>query len=412
MFPKKLDFFCVLGYNFNRTFYSKGSTWVEKKRIVKKTANAPARPKRKWDPELILSVFLLIFIVLAIALTALLVIGYVSDTPTDPNGGGNGGASGDEGELPVFSDGVYPAIPSVSGDSVAVNALNSEYAALVDPESGKVLAHKNGDARFHPASMTKIMTLIVACEQLTEEDLERKVTLTEDLLDFVTSGIYAGTSRSYFDVDDKVRIKDLLYGIGVVSAADCTLMTVQAVFPSSSPKRAEEKFVVLMNEKAEEMGLKNTHFENSVGVEGEEHYTTACEMAAILSYALECPLIDDILSRDTAYEFYVKYNKDGEEKNYKMTHYSTLFNTNSKRSSRFRAYAEKEKKEFALSTLAFCGGKTGTLGSGTTSDPYVRSLASYAQAEGGKRYVLITGNTTLSYGMLVDAKTMYDTYAK
>lgn len=384
---------------------------MEQNKNVKNPNGSRPAPKRKWDPELLLAVFLLIFIVLAIALTALLVVGYVTDPPQNSNeteGNGNGGEDADSA---VFSGGVYPTLPVVGEGSRVADELSSQYAALVDVESGAVLAHKNGEERFHPASMTKIMTLIVACEQLTEEDLEREITLTEDLFDFATTGIYSGASRHGFEVDEKVRLKDLLYGIGVVSGADCTLMTVQAVFDTVSPKRAEAKFVDLMNQKAEEMGLKNTHFENSVGMEGDEHYTTATEMGAILAYALQCPLIEDILSTSKGYQFYIKYKEDGEVKSYRSTYYSTLFNANPDRSSRIKAYETKHKIKFELEALELLGGKTGTLGSGTTADPYVYSLATYAEAD-GKYYVLITGETTLSYGMMDDAKTMYDEYVK
>lgn len=405
MFAKELDILWVLRYNFSMMISGKGSSFVN---IKKENRNQPSAP-RKWDPELLLAVFLLIFIVLAIAMTALLVVSYVASPPADSEETEDVG--GEEGDSPVFSGALYPALPQLSGESVKVNSINSEYAALVEAKSGKILAHKGGDQRFHPASMTKIMTLIVACEQFTEADLEREVFLTEDLLDFATSGVYAGASRHGFEVDEKVRIKDLLYGIGVVSGADCTLMTVQAVFDTVSPKRAEAKFVDLMNQKAEEMGLKDTHFENSVGVEGDEHYTTAAEMAAILAYALESPLIEDILSTSKAYTFYIKYTDDGESKSYRSTYYSTLFNTNADRSSRFKAYKTKFKEDFALSSLDFCGGKTGTLGSGTSSDPYLYSLASFAK-DNGEIYILITGETTLGYGMLEDAKNLYDTYAK
>lgn len=408
MFAKKLDIPSVLRYNFSRDRFQKGSTFVDKSKTVKKTAEKPAKAPRKWDPELILAVFLLIFIVLAVALTAVLVVSYVSDPPTDTGETEGEGNGGEDAARPVFSGGVYPTVPTVGASSVSVSTLDSAYAALIDAESGTVLAHKNGEQKFHPASMTKVMTLIVACEQLTEEDLEREVVLTEDVRDFVTSGIYAGSSCHGFDVDDKVRIKDLLYGIGIVSGADCTMMTVQAIFDSVTPKRAEEKFVDLMNLKAEEMGLKNTHFENSVGVEGEEHYTTATEMAAILSYALECPLIEDILSSSVAYKFYIKYTVDGEVKNLSHTYYSTLFNTNPEAASRIKAYEAKMQKKFALNDLELTGGKTGTLGGGSNR---IYSLATFADGN-GKRYILITGETSLAYGVMTDAKTMYDTYAK
>ena len=162
-----------------------------------------------------------------------------------------------------------------------------------------------------------------------------------------------------------------------------------------------------MNLKAEEMGLQNTHFDNATGHESDENYTTASDMAAIVAYALDCPMIKDILSFSKEYVFRVGYVKDGVPTTYKMTHYSTLFNVNPKRSSRIKAY-ESKVGEFSLANAEFLGGKTGTLG----GDPdYVYSLASFAQIN-GKLYVLITGETSLSYGMMVDAKTIYEGYAK
>ena len=153
---------------------------MEKNKNVKNAGAPKNTAPRKWDPELILSVFLLIFILLAIALTAILVVSYVSNPPVDQETGDGDTGAGDE-ETPVFSGGSYPTLPVIGEGSREVDSLGSGYAALIDAESGAVLAHKNGNEKFHPASMTKIMTLIVLCEQLTEEDLDREILLTEEI---------------------------------------------------------------------------------------------------------------------------------------------------------------------------------------------------------------------------------------
>jgi len=368
--------------------------------------------KRQYDPELILSAFLLIFIALAIIFTTVLVIVFATGTP-DGNGDSTHGShpgEDDNSSEYVFAGATLSSLPYMSGSSSEVSSINSEYAALIDAESGEILAYKNADKKFNPASLTKVMSLIVMCESLTQEDLDREVLMSEDMLTYVTSGNYVGMTRSYFEIGHSVKVKDLLYGIGIVSAADCAMMVVRYLFPEDNLKRAEARFADLMNEKVTQMGLKDTHFDNAIGHESEENYTTASDMAAIMAYALECPMIEDILSYSKAYSFRVNCTKDGVEESLKLTHYSTLFNVNPQRSSRIRAY-ENKFGEFSLSGAEFLGGKTGTLGEGTKSEPYLYSLASFAESD-GKTYILITGETTLSYGMMVDAKTLYEDYIK
>lgn len=366
--------------------------------------------KKKNDPESVLAAFLLIFIALVMILTAVIVIVFATgSTAGGQIPGGDQGVIDDGGNNKyVFAGALIPTLPQMTESSKMLEGINSKYAALIDMETGEILAYKNADQRFNPASLTKVMSLIVLCEKLTTEDLEREVLMSEDLFTYVTSGNYAGTTRSYFEIGDRVRVKDLLYGIGVVSAADCTMMAVRHLFPEDNIGRAEAKFADLMNEKVTQMGLQNTHFDNAAGHESQMNYTTASDMAAIMSYALACPMIEDILSTSKAYTFRVGYTKeDGTMDSYNMTHYSTLFNVNPKRSSRIKAY-ESKVGEFSLSNAEFLGGKTGTLG----GDPdYVYSLASFARS-GGKKYVLITGETTLPYGMISDAKTIYEGYIK
>ena len=92
---------------------------------------------------------------------------------------------------PVFSQGAIPTRPSAGANTKTLTSeIDSQYAILIDAESGEILAQKGADVRFAPASMTKVMTLIVACEQLTEADLDRYVTMTDEILLYVTSGGY------------------------------------------------------------------------------------------------------------------------------------------------------------------------------------------------------------------------------
>ena len=164
-----------------------------------------------------------------------------------------------------------------------------------------------------------------------------------------------------------------------------------------------------MNQKVKDMGLGNTHFDNVTGHEGENNYSTASDMAAIMMYALKCPLIKDILSTKT-HDYYVQRLEDDGVTYARWTYhfYSTLFNANPKSPSRIKAYETAYGKTFALANATLGGGKTGSLGAGTS---YTYSLVSYAERD-GNIYVMVTGETTQAHSVMYDAKILYDTYLK
>ena len=301
-----------------------------------------------------------------------------------------------EQSVPVFSGGALPIAPVVSSQTQTLGSeIASNYALLFDTQTGTVVASKNANARFSPASMTKVMTLIVACENLTEADLERKLVMTQEIHDYARMGNYVDSSAAGHDVGDEIRIKDLLYGIGVESASDCTALIVFELCGS------EAEFVALMNQKATELGLTQTHFDNAIGYDSEDNYTTACEMGMIFSYAMQCDLIKDILSV-TSYRFEAYYYKDGVYSPFGFTYYSTLFR------SRMETYEKHSGKAFSLSTATLEAGKTGYLESSF--------LACQAKGKSNSRYILILGDATGSsaglacYYTMRDVKYVLDTY--
>ena len=290
------------------------------------------------------------------------------------------------------------------------DALASEVAVLVNATTGEILASKGHDVRFNPASMTKVMTLIVLCQSLTEADLDREIVMTTALREYVTTGAYKDSGCFGFLAGDKIRVKDLLYGIGVESAADCTVLAMMALFGEDTAATAEQKLVALMNRQAQSMGLTNTNFDNVIGHESNNNYTTAADMAAIMMYALNSPVITEILCAKT-HAFYIqRLEADGETyARWKMTYFSSLFNNKREgESSRISAYEKKFSKTFTLEDATFMGGKTGTLGVGSASDPWIFSLVSFAKAADGTVYVVVTGKTANAYNVIADAKTLYD----
>ncbi|MGI6007900.1 MAG: D-alanyl-D-alanine carboxypeptidase family protein [Ruminococcus sp.] len=167
--------------------------------------------------------------------------------------------------------------PSISQNpDVDLEHLYSPNAVLTEANSGRVIAVHNGDKRIYPASLTKIMTAILAVEHT--EDLEQTVTLPEDIF----PPLYEqGASMAGFQPGEEVRLKDLLYGILLPSGAECCLAFADRIAGS------EGQFAVMMNEKARELGMKNTHFTNSTGLHDPDHYSTVKDISILLQYALK-----------------------------------------------------------------------------------------------------------------------------
>ena len=172
-----------------------------------------------------------------------------------------------------------PATASLSTETDATQTLDlelySEHAILIDLETNTVIAEKDPDAKIYPASMTKVMTALVACEQIT--DWDATFTMTQAIIDplFLSDATMAG-----FVNGEEVSMTDLVYGALLPSGAEATEALAQTIAGST------EGFVALMNEKAAELGLTNTHFVNDSGLHDEDHYTTVREMAVILEAAM------------------------------------------------------------------------------------------------------------------------------
>lgn len=164
--------------------------------------------------------------------------------------------------------------------------VNATFMILVDADSNLIVAEKNGESKMYPASMTKVMTLLVACENIT--DLDQEVEITSDIIDYVNDN---DASNCGFKAGEIVTVKDLLYGLILPSGADAALALVRLIAGS------EKQFVNLMNQKAQELGISaTTHYTNSTGLYNDNHYTTAKDMALVMKYAMANPYASAILS--------------------------------------------------------------------------------------------------------------------
>lgn len=170
---------------------------------------------------------------------------------------------------------------SVSADKVGENGndplnLDCKSAVLMEESTGIVLYEKNADAICPPASITKIMTLLLVFEAIDEGKLSMD--------DMVTASAHAcsmGGSQIYLKEGETMRAEDLIKSVVISSANDAALALAEHLMGS------EEAFVTLMNQRAAELGMKNTHFENTNGLDDtvENHVTTARDVA-IMSRAL------------------------------------------------------------------------------------------------------------------------------
>ncbi len=242
---------------------------------------------------------------------------------------------------------------------VHTTGLSSPHAILIDPANHTILLQKNSDAKIYPASLTKMMTAIVAIENLP--DLNEKVTLNPSIF----PPLYrADASLAGFSPRETVRVKDLLYGALLPSGAECSVGLADQVAGS------EQKFTALMNQKARQLGMKHTHFANATGLQNREHYSTVQDLAKLLCYALQNRTFRKIFTTHVFTSMPTRQHPDG------VTFQSTLF---------------RKLKNPSVAGGKILGGKTGF-----TNEAGL-CLASLAEKK-GKEYIFITVGAKVKYG--------------
>ncbi len=368
-------------------------------------------PRKRMDGEALTAILLLALTVFLMFTVSILIFRSCDSNQIPPSGSDATTPQTpitpppSQGDTPIFSNGVLPNKPFFGDQSATVSfSTTSQYIVLTNASTGEVVASLNSGTRFSPASMTKVMTLIVMCERLTEEDLNKTVTFTSAMYDYVRTGDYAGSTNYGIDPNDEYKIKDLLYGIGMYSASDCVLSVV--LYLSAS----EEQFVGWMNEKVDELGLANTHFDNPIGYESTENYTTAEDMAQIMAYAMQSDLIRSFLSKEAHSSTAAGYNSTGNYvPSFPITFYSTLFGTHE--SSRMYSYEKNYGTPFKLQTAKLLAGKTGYLENGGVKN---HCLVVYAKdIDSNDHYILVVGGgTQQQHVTMKDIKTILDTYVK
>ena len=269
-----------------------------------------------------------------------------------------------------------PAGYTETADTVHLGAeLPSTYAILIDLESHEILAEKSADTVIYPASMTKILTVLVAAEAVTEADLDETFTMTREITDYCYVN---GCSVVGLMVDETVTVRELFYGTILPSGADAAVGLATYVAGS------QEAFVAMMNEKLEELGLSDTaHFTNCVGLFDEAHACTVSDMASILEAAMDNDLCREVLGAHT---------------------YETAPTTDHPEGQVLSNWFLRRIEDKDTGGLTVMGAKTGYVAqSGNCA-------ASWAQDSSGHRYLCVTADAYSSWRAIYDHAELYKTY--
>lgn len=251
----------------------------------------------------------------------------------------------------------------------------SKNVIFIDLSNDTILAQKDSQMIINPASMTKILTVLVAAENISKEDLEDTFTITIDITDYSYRN---DCSNVGFDVGEAVTVRDLFYGTILPSGGDAALGLATYVAGS------QEAFVIMMNDKLAELGLSETaHFTNCIGLYDEEHYCTVYDMAMILEAALDNELCREVLSAHT-------YTTSKTQEHPEGITISNWF---------LRRIEDKDTGGEVV-----CG-KTGyVVQSGNCA-------ASYGIDNAGKEYICITADSTSSWRCIYDHVALYKQFA-
>ncbi len=274
----------------------------------------------------IMAGFLGVLLVLSVIFYAATAQGWTSPASDDPKEQSTSDDEGKNSKPPKpsmnFPDTTnHPYADGAKGDvlyglssdlkDVNVSSLPISHTALASVGEGKIIAGSGVDEQVYPASLTKVMTLIVAVESLkTEEALQDKITVSQEVYDAMKA---AGASGMGMQPGETLTVEAMLYALMLKSdgIAACEL----ARYISGS----EADFVGLMNAKASAMGLTGTQFMNPTGLHHENHYSTCRDLATIMGYAMEMSLCRKVMTTNafdaectrvgnTSFDYHIYHN--------------------------------------------------------------------------------------------------------
>ena len=191
----------------------------------------------------------------------------------------------------IFTLLFFILIPKVSAEELLTNA---RCGILIEEKTKEILYEKNKDEKVSVASLTKMMVQIIVLEKIESKEIK--------WTDIVTTSKNAsgmGGTQIWLSTGEKMSVEDLFKGMSIASANDATVALAEYISGS------ENEFVKLMNNKAKELGLKNTNFKNCTGLDEEGHYSSAYDLSLI---AIELIKHKEIFRFSSVYEDYIRVN--------------------------------------------------------------------------------------------------------
>jgi len=187
---------------------------------------------------------------------------------------------------------LFISIPLVKAEETEDLAPNAKSAIMIEASTGEILFQKNKDEKLAPASMTKMMSMLLIMEEIENGNLKWNEMITTS-----EKASSMGGSQIFLKVGEKMTVEDLLKGVAIASGNDAVVALAERVSGS------EEQFVKRMNIKAKDLGLKNTNFINATGLTADNHYSSAYDMSLI---AKELVKHEKILEFTSTYEDYLR----------------------------------------------------------------------------------------------------------
>lgn len=182
----------------------------------------------------------------------------------------------------------------VKGEEIEDLAPNASSAIMIEASTGEILFQKNVNEKLAPASMTKMMSLLLIFEEIDKGNIK-----WDEMITASEHASSMGGSQIFLKVGEQMSVEDLIKGICIASGNDATVAMAERV------SGTEESFVKRMNEKARELGLKNTNFINATGLDSDNHYSSAYDMSII---AKELVKHEKVLEFSSTYEDYLRKN--------------------------------------------------------------------------------------------------------
>lgn len=257
---------------------------------------------------------------------------------------------------------------------VLSSEITANYAVVFDLDKGSILAEKNSSQTMNPASMTKVMSLLLFAENLPDQN--KKLTITQDIIRFVQQ---RGASNCGFIAGEEVAVKDLLYGVILPSGADAVLALCKEVSGS------ETKFAELMNKRAKEMGLSSQcYFQNATGLYHGTHHMTVKDMGQIMATAMQNPTARGILMTEN-------YQMSPTNKHANGLKFTNLFLQRIKTQDLGGARVEMAKTGF-VSQSKFC-------------------VVSSGKGKNGRNLLIVTGGSSGTWQAVRDQAALYKLFS-